>query len=221
MGDLVARYDRAAAGWQRRIAQLGYPAAYAHLMARALADGRPAGAVLDAGTGSGAMARALVAQARGGVTRLVLLDPSRPMLDEAATALRARVAGGAAGEVEAARVETVLGAIGSKGVADRFDTVLCGHVIEHLDDPLAALAWLRDRLAPGGRLVLAVSRPHWCTALIRAVWGSRAYPPARVCAMLRQAGCTGISVVPFPAGPPSRTSCGYVAAAGPAALPGR
>jgi 2-polyprenyl-3-methyl-5-hydroxy-6-metoxy-1,4-benzoquinol methylase len=36
-----------------------------------------------------------------------------------------------------------------------FDVVLCGDVVEHLRDPVAALARLRPLLRPGGRLVLS------------------------------------------------------------------
>ncbi|MEO8196169.1 MAG: glycosyltransferase [Thermoanaerobaculia bacterium] len=41
---------------------------------------------------------------------------------------------------------------------ERFDTVLCLNVLEHVADPLAALRNMRSALAPGGKLVLYV--PH-------------------------------------------------------------
>lgn len=37
-----------------------------------------------------------------------------------------------------------------------FDTVVLGHVLEHVDDPIAALATVRRLLAPGGRILCAV-----------------------------------------------------------------
>lgn len=37
-----------------------------------------------------------------------------------------------------------------------YDVVLSSHVLEHLEDPLANLKLLRDKLKPGGRLVLAL-----------------------------------------------------------------
>ena len=39
--------------------------------------------------------------------------------------------------------------------AGSFDVVLCSEVIEHLDDPAAALRGLRRLLAPGGTLILS------------------------------------------------------------------
>ena len=39
----------------------------------------------------------------------------------------------------------------------RFDTVIASHVLEHFDDPLAALTlWRRQWLAPAGRLIVVV-----------------------------------------------------------------
>jgi 2-polyprenyl-3-methyl-5-hydroxy-6-metoxy-1,4-benzoquinol methylase len=46
-----------------------------------------------------------------------------------------------------------------------FDVVLCGDVVEHLRDPVAALARLRTFLRPGGRLV--VSTPNIANWAIR------------------------------------------------------
>ena len=65
--------------------------------------------------------------------------------------------------------------------------------------------------APGGRLVLALSKPHWCTALVRWRWGNAAYTPDHAKTMLAQAGFTHITAHPFPSGPPSRVSHGYIA----------
>jgi SAM-dependent methyltransferase len=42
----------------------------------------------------------------------------------------------------------------------RFDVVLCSEVVEHVDDPTAALAGLRRLLAPGGTLVLSTPQRH-------------------------------------------------------------
>ena len=46
-----------------------------------------------------------------------------------------------------------------------FDIVLCGDVVEHLRDPVAALARLRPFLRPGGRLV--VSTPNVANWAVR------------------------------------------------------
>ncbi|RVT87254.1 methyltransferase domain-containing protein [Rhodobacteraceae bacterium CCMM004] len=196
--DLAQRYEAAAPTWEGKIARLGYPTAYAHLIEAAPVSGR----VLDIGCGSGALAAAALARHGPRIAALTLADPSAGMLADAARRF-------AAAPVP---VRTVRAGIGAPAFAPgAADTILCAHVIEHLDDPAAALRWLAGRLAPGGRLVLAVSRPHWCTALLRWVWGHRAYRPDAVLAMLAAAGLTGARPVPFPAGPPSRTSCGYLA----------
>jgi SAM-dependent methyltransferase len=41
----------------------------------------------------------------------------------------------------------------------RFDTVLCGELIEHLEQPYDFLRGLRDVVTPGGRLVLSTPNP--------------------------------------------------------------
>jgi 2-polyprenyl-3-methyl-5-hydroxy-6-metoxy-1,4-benzoquinol methylase len=47
-----------------------------------------------------------------------------------------------------------------------FDVVLCGDIVEHLRDPVAALARLRPFLRPGGRLVLSTPNvANWAVRL--------------------------------------------------------
>lgn len=43
---------------------------------------------------------------------------------------------------------------GSGTDAGQFDLVVCSEVLEHVEDPPAFLLWLRERVAPGGRLIL-------------------------------------------------------------------
>jgi len=195
---LAALYDRMALGWHGAVQKLGYPAAY-----RALISAHPFGArrVLDVGSGTGHFALAWVERA-GIPDALTLLDPSSAMLTDAADRL-------AAAGVSAQFLDDGVGTDAiSPGSAD---AILCAHVIEHLDDPQAALAWMLSRLRPGGRLFLAASQPHWCTALVRMRYGHRAYRPEQVEAMLDAAGFTRVASMPFAAGPPSRMSHGYVA----------
>lgn len=199
---LADLYADVAAGWQAGIERLGYPAAYGALFAAA-PPGAP-GRVLDLGTGSGAFAEAALRAAGRPAEHLALLDTSREML----VAAEARLAGRAPITFHHAPVGT--DALPEAG----FDTVLAAHVVEHLGDPAGALRWCRARLAPGGRLYLAVSRPHWCTALLRWKWGHRAYRPEAVLALLKGAGFADARHIAFPAGPPSRTSAGYVAVRG-------
>jgi 2-polyprenyl-3-methyl-5-hydroxy-6-metoxy-1,4-benzoquinol methylase len=204
---LRLRYDAVALRWQEMLSGLGYPEAYAVLArehgARTAQLACRCRRVLDVGTGTGALAAA-VSDVQGRLLALDLLDISPSMLAIAKRRL----------ETSAACVKTLPSAIGQTCLAAQsYDAVLCAHALEHLDDPEEGIVWMRDLLHPGGQLVLAVSKPHWCTALIRWRWGNRAYSSAEVVAMLKRQGFADVRVVPFQSGPPSRTSCGYIASA--------
>jgi 2-polyprenyl-3-methyl-5-hydroxy-6-metoxy-1,4-benzoquinol methylase len=97
--------------------------------------------VLDVGCSSGYLARPLAA--RGNTIVGVELDP------DAAREAEAYCERVLVGDVETMEVPLDDGS---------FDVVLLGDVIEHLRDPMAALARLRPLLRPGGRLV--VSTPN-------------------------------------------------------------
>ncbi|MEP4335214.1 MAG: class I SAM-dependent methyltransferase, partial [Roseobacter sp.] len=60
-------------------------------------------------------------------------------------------------------------------------------------------------------IVMAISKPHWCTALVRWRWGNAAYSPQKARDMLVRAGFRDICAYPFAKGPPSRVSHGYTA----------
>jgi len=153
--------------------------------------------VLDAGTGSGALAQAF-AKASPYSNEIDLLDLSPAMLAIA----EQNVPG---------RTRAIHGALGTDEVAEAtYDRVLCGHTIEHCANPNGTLAWLFTRLKPGGMLILAVSHPHWCPALVRWKYGSAAFYPKEVTWMLSPLGFEAISVCPHDTGPPSRVSCGYL-----------
>ncbi|MEM8654495.1 MAG: class I SAM-dependent methyltransferase [Pseudomonadota bacterium] len=195
-GTLQSIYDVAATGWQSGISKLGFLAAYADLMQAVPTQPKPP-KVLDVGTGTGAFAKAWV-ETQGTPGALTLTDISPAMLDAAAAHLPG--------------ARTLTAPLGAPlDALPPQDVVLCAHVIEHLDDPQGALRWLHDRLAPGGALVLALSRPHWCTALVRWRWGNAAFSPAQARSMLAQAGFTDITLHPFAKGPPARVSHGYIA----------
>ena len=98
---------------------------------------------------------------------------------------------------------------------DRFETILCAHVVEHCPTLGPALSRLHSALRPSGTIALAVSKPHWCTWALRQIWGHRAYSPEAVVSGLAAAGFSDIRAVAFRQGPPSRTSHGYIARKGP------
>ncbi len=196
-GTLARIYDAAETGWQDGISKLGFLDAYADLMTHGNTPDMTQLSVLDLGTGTGAFAQAWV-DAHGAPATLTLTDISPAMLRAAADRLPG-----------AQTINAPLGA--DLPDVPPQDVVLCAHVIEHLDDPQSALQWLHDRLKPGGLLVMAISQPHWCTALLRWRWGNAAFPPAQARGMLARAGLTDITTHPFTAGPPSRVSCGYTA----------
>ena len=100
--------------------------------------------VLDVGCGTGGAVRALAAMV-GGVGRVVGLDVSRTMVEEA----RARAAN------FAATVEFVLGdAHAMPFPDDMFDAAYALRVFEILGDPRRVLSEMARVLRPGGRLVV-------------------------------------------------------------------
>lgn len=194
---LAGRYDRAATDWHEKIARLGYPAAYRHLIAKAGLSSHP-GRVLDAGCGTGAFALAL--HQMSPPSQIDLLDLSQDMRRAARRNLQH--AGGAHG--------IAYSTLASAGLeTGAYDVILAAHLIEHLDDPAQALSIMAEALSAGGTLLLSVSKPHWCTALIRIIWGHKAF---RTDVVLGWAAAAGLQARPvaFPSGPPSRTSMGYI-----------
>lgn len=197
---LHTAYDKAAKSWQAGIDKLGFDAAYRHLLAGLPRDSQPRAAkMLDAGCGTGALASAFTSTTRHCGT-LHLMDISRAMLDEAQRHLP--------------HARTIQAAVGdAQTPCAPYDVVLCAHVIEHCPNPQAALVWLHQQLRPGGTLILSVSRPHWCTALVRWRWGHASFAPHLMAQMLRDAGFRQVTQRRYRTGPPSRLSCGYIARA--------
>jgi 2-polyprenyl-3-methyl-5-hydroxy-6-metoxy-1,4-benzoquinol methylase len=119
--------------------------AHAKLLEAVGAGGR----VLDVGSSSGYLAEPLVA--RGNTIVGLELDP------EAAGAAESFCERVLVGDVETMELPLEPGS---------FDVVLLGDVIEHLRDPVAALARLRPLLRPGGRLVLSTPNvANWAVRL--------------------------------------------------------
>ncbi|MEL7115749.1 MAG: class I SAM-dependent methyltransferase [Pseudomonadota bacterium] len=181
---------------------LGYYDAYlgflSHVNFRAPAGNR----VLDVGCGTGAFADAWAA-IHGPHQDIALLDPSAEMLDRAAVALRRRA-------IDATRIQ---GLLEEHEPVEPYHCLLAAHVIEHAAVAVDALREMRALVPNGGRLWLVVSKPHWCNAIIWFQWRHRAYRPSDVHHMLADSGWALEAEYPFPSGPPSRTSRGYLAKA--------
>jgi len=199
--DLTAAYDAAAEHWGRRIAWLGFPAAYRAMAARAASLLPPAGMIraVDLGAGDGALAEALLDQF-GPRLRLALLDRSQAMLRAAERRLGAGRAELIAGDLEMTDLPS-----------GGFDLVAAAHLLEHLPDPEAALRRMMRLLRPGGTLLLAVSRPHWCSRLVWFTWRHRRFRAAEMLCLLDDAGYVARQCWPMTPGPPRRLSLAYAA----------
>lgn len=101
---------------------------------------RPLGAVLDVGCGAGNVGASL---RREGATRVVGVEYVPEQAARAAEVLDRAIAG----PVEEALAELA---------DERFDTILCLDVLEHLVDPIAVMGGLRELAAPGAHLQVSV-----------------------------------------------------------------
>jgi len=74
-------------------------------------------------------------------------------------------------------------------LAERFDTVVCLNVLEHLDEPVRTLENFHRALAPGGRaIVLVPAVPSRYNTLDRALGHRLRYTPQRLRQVVTQAG---------------------------------
>ncbi|MFY0596662.1 MAG: class I SAM-dependent methyltransferase [Cognatishimia sp.] len=191
--ELDQRYNAIAPSWQHMLEKMGFPAAY-----RALAQQAPpkrALHLIDVGAGSGELSQAYCETQQRPLNH-VLLDRSEAMLAEA-------------------QKTSPTAALACEDLANHFpstayDVVLCAHVIEHCASPLVALKHISRMTAPGGTVLLAVSKPHMCQFLIWIKWRHKWFAAETVVAMAQQAGLKLTSLVPFENGIPARISQGYV-----------
>jgi ubiquinone/menaquinone biosynthesis C-methylase UbiE len=191
------------------IARLGFPEACRALATEALrrfpllSGPQEEIRLADLGTGDGALAEALIA-ALGSRShdrlRLTLADGAPGMLETARRHPALRGADLVQGDIDTVALPRA-----------PFDLIGAAHVLEHVPDLHATLARIRTLLRPGGVLVLAVSRPHWCSRLVWLRWRHRMVPRVKMRAALIRAGFLDPQDWRLPAGPPRRLSQAYAA----------
>jgi trans-aconitate 2-methyltransferase len=128
-----------------------------HVEAAAAEAASPPGRVLDVGCGDGLLAARLAG--RWPQSRVTGLDPDAEAL------ARAR-------RHAPPNVELVAGGAPSTDVPGTFDLIVSTDVLEHVRDDAAAVAWMAERLAKDGRLILhvpAAGQRHVVRAVARAM----------------------------------------------------
>ena len=141
--------------------------------------------VLEIGSGIGNLSAFLADR-----ERLVLTDTREEYLSR----LRARFAGRPNISVARLYLPDDDGAV----AGERFDTIICLNVLEHIDDDISALHAIRRLLAPSGRLVLLVpALPALYGTIDRALGHHRRYKRAGLGELLRATGFTPAHVEYF------------------------
>ncbi len=134
--------------------------------------------VLEIGSGIGNLSTFLVDR-----EQLVLTDTREEYLSR----LRQRFAG----RTNVAVARLYLPNDDSAVAGQRFDTIICLNVLEHVDDDTSSLVAIRRLLAPGGRLVLLVpALPALYGTIDRALGHHRRYTRAGLADLLRATGFT-------------------------------
>jgi SAM-dependent methyltransferase len=129
--------------------------------------------VLDVGAGYGAITSHVTTG-----REVTTLDTSPTCVD----ALRARFA-------ETPNVRVVYGDLSALGDQDRFHSILLTNVLEHIRDDCGFLAALKDRLLPGGQIVVYVPAINGLfTTWDRKVGHYRRYSKRRLVAVNAEAG---------------------------------
>jgi SAM-dependent methyltransferase len=134
--------------------------------------------VLEIGSGIGNLSSFLI-----DCERLVLTDTREEYLDR----LRQRFAKHAHVRVEQLYLPSEHAAFAGQ----RFDTIICLNVLEHVDDDIGSLVTIRGMLAPGGRLVLLVpALPALYGTMDRALGHHRRYTRRGLAELLCTTGFT-------------------------------
>lgn len=198
---LAAAYDRQAPRWTGLTERLGYGRAYRSLFEQFFADLGPwidpgPLRVLDCGTGTGTFSLSL-SQAWRQPLALTAVDVSPAMV---ATAQERFQTAGVSARVLQARLPVLPFA------DDSFDLVIAAHVLEHLPEPVAALAEMRRVLRPGGQIVACMTRQSWLGAYIQMKWRTHRLTPKRAREWLKDAGLEPAGFEKPPAGLFNKTS---------------
>jgi len=134
--------------------------------------------VLEIGSGIGNLSVFLADR-----ERLVLTDTRPEYLER----LRARFAGHANVAVERLYLPDDHGSL----AGERFDTIICLNVLEHVDEDIRSLVEMRGLLTRGGRLVLLVpALPALYGTMDRALGHHRRYKHDALAELLRATGYT-------------------------------
>lgn len=192
-------YDIVAPGWNSKLNRLGIPKAYARTLGRipglgALNANTAAPRVLDCGVGTGTLSRALMRFIPFPV-RLDAIDISSRMLERAERNLRS------------SRHDVWLRQGDARDLPyDEavFDLVICGHMLEHLANPVPALAEMTRVLKPGGLLVLCVTPNSALGAYIQMKWRTHRVAPDQAESWLTESGFEGVQTLPADQGVFSR-----------------
>jgi SAM-dependent methyltransferase len=132
--------------------------------------------VLEIGSGIGNMSQ-------------FFIDRERVVLTDTETAYRAVLRAKFGPRANVAVVRLALPGVPPALSGERFDTVVCLNVLEHIEDDVASLRAMHELLAPGGRLVLLVPAfPGLYGSLDRALGHYRRYTRALLRARYRATG---------------------------------
>ncbi|MEX1025424.1 MAG: metalloregulator ArsR/SmtB family transcription factor [Planctomycetota bacterium] len=176
-------FDRVADRWDKVAGRFEHGLARERTALQLLGGGTFA----DLGCGTGYIAESLLGLAE----RLILVDQSEPMLEEARRRLAPRARG--------TQLEFHAGTLDALPLADAScDGVLAGMVLHHMADLDAPLAEMRRVLVPGGRAVVLELSPHRETWM-REAQGDRhlGLAPEDVFAAFERAGFHRLATEPI------------------------
>lgn len=137
---------------------------------------------LDWGAGIGTFTERLAAVCE----QVVAAEPSGEFVDRLRERFRGR------DNVEVVQLDP---AHPGSGLGGAFDSILCLNVLEHIADDSAALAAMRDRLRPGGSVLLLVPAHRFLYGTLdRDVGHERRYEPRPLRSLLRRVGLQPVEV---------------------------